>query len=341
MKVSVIIPVFNTIQYLAEALDSVLCQTYRNLEIIIIDDGSTDGSERLCDKYAKKDERIRLIHQDNKGLSNARNTGLNIMSGDAVAFLDSDDTYHPDFVKDTIEAMKRYGADLVICKYTTHLANLNMPRNGLEKARPSIKEGLYDRAGSLQALADGTIDHIAWNKVYKSSLWTDIRYPDGYVYEDLDTTYQLLNNCKTVFVLDKPLYFKRIREGSITDTWTKKNISDWLLAHFHYESFIYENIPDIFSEEQIVRIRHKRFCNMLRRYVHFSWEYGKEKEYGKEFRKQILELGREAGILDGCKLYENLLFRMICYYPSALKILGHIFYPIHNFSMTQMHHSER
>ena len=116
--VTIIIPVYNTAPYLLEALDSVIQQDYSNLEIIIIDDGSTDGSEKICDIYAEKDSRIRVIHQENKGLSCARNTGLDIMSGDSVAFLDSDDVLHPTYVKTMVAAMCRKKTDLVVCRYS-------------------------------------------------------------------------------------------------------------------------------------------------------------------------------------------------------------------------------
>ena len=96
--VSVIIPVYNVEPYLKEALDSVLDQSYQNLEIILIDDGSTDRSGKICDDYSETDDRIRVIHQENKGLSSARNKGLDLMHGELVAFLDPDDAYHPDYV---------------------------------------------------------------------------------------------------------------------------------------------------------------------------------------------------------------------------------------------------
>ena len=105
--VSIIIPVYNVAPYLVEALDSVVHQSYGNLEIIIIDDGSTDGSAEICDDYARRDRRIRLIHQENKGIGAARNVGLDIMNGEAVAFLDSDDAYDPDFIEAMVSAMAR------------------------------------------------------------------------------------------------------------------------------------------------------------------------------------------------------------------------------------------
>ena len=130
--VSVIIPVYNVRPYLNEALDSVLDQSYENLEIIIIDDGSTDGSSELCDEYGKKDARICVIHQDNRGLSAARNAGLDHMTGDLVAFLDSDDAYDPEYILTMLSAMYPQNAafsepvDVVVCKYTVHYSTGEM-----------------------------------------------------------------------------------------------------------------------------------------------------------------------------------------------------------------------
>ena len=112
--ISIIIPVFNVRPYLETALESVIRQTYSHLEIIVIDDGSADGSGVICDEFAKRDERIKVIHQENRGLSSARNTGIDMMSGDAVAFLDPDDSYHPDYIKAMAEAMERENADIVV-----------------------------------------------------------------------------------------------------------------------------------------------------------------------------------------------------------------------------------
>ena len=117
--ISVIIPVYNVRHYLKEALDSVIFQTYRNLEIIIIDDGSTDGSREICDDYLD-DSRVTVIHQKNKGLSAARNAGLDIMTGEYVAFLDSDDAYQSSFIEEMVNAIVREVADIVVCKYTVH-----------------------------------------------------------------------------------------------------------------------------------------------------------------------------------------------------------------------------
>lgn len=159
--VSIIVPVYNVKPFLTESLDSVVHQTYTNLEIIVVDDGSTDGSETICDEYARIDKRVRVIHQDNHGLSTARNVGINLASGDTIVFLDSDDAFRPDFVKIMLSEMIREEADLVICRYTTHRTLGQLERVGNQK--PTIESGLYDRVSALQALADGKINHSVWN----------------------------------------------------------------------------------------------------------------------------------------------------------------------------------
>ena len=117
--VSVIIPVYNVAPFLNEALDSVIHQTYTNLEILIIDDGSTDESGEICDKY-KRDQRVQVIHQENRGLSAARNIGLDMMTGDIVAFLDSDDKYNKDYISRLLISMEQHGSDITICKFSNH-----------------------------------------------------------------------------------------------------------------------------------------------------------------------------------------------------------------------------
>ncbi len=165
--VCVIIPVFNVFPYLKESLDSVIYQTFENLEIIIIDDGSTDGSGRICDEYAANDERIKVIHQKNKGLSVAHNAGLDVMTGDVVAFLDSDDVYHLDFIRKMVGMMYCEEIGIVICKYSTHYNDEKRDLDG--KIRPFTDQGLYDRDQALRLLADGLIDFMLGTKYIKAT----------------------------------------------------------------------------------------------------------------------------------------------------------------------------
>ena len=139
---------YNAKNYLRETIDSLINQTYKNLEIILINDGSTDDSGEICEEYAAKDKRVRVFHQSNKGVSATRNAGLDLMTGDFVAFLDSDDAYQPNCIEKMMDAMTRAEADIVACKYTEQKTIGQMSLNGREKIYPPIKPGSYDTASA-------------------------------------------------------------------------------------------------------------------------------------------------------------------------------------------------
>lgn len=323
--VSVIIPVFNVRPYLVEALESVLHQTYKNLDIIIIDDGSTDGSEMLCDEYAKKDSRIRVVHQINKGLSSARNAGLDRMNGEVVVFLDPDDAYHPDYVKVMMDAMLRENADIVLCGYTIHSTSGKMRQTGWSLTRAQMKPDMYDRSHALRALADGNIETAVWNKMYRRELWREVRFPDGYVYEGTDTTYRIINLCRSFYVLDQRLYRHRKRPGSITNTHSWKNLRDSFLASSHFTAFIEAHTPDIFSLEQLQKNRESCLRSMIKAYI---CRFGKAKEPGEpsdeELKRMIIEKGKEIGI-ENYSLRTRTAYWMFYVCPKLLRIID----PLH------------
>ena len=246
--VSVIVPVYNVAPYLREALDSVVGQSYRNLEIIIVDDGSTDGSSEICDEYLS-DPRVRVIHQENRGLSNARNVGLDVSTGAYIAFLDSDDAFHLDFIKGMVDGIG--DANVAVCRYEVHQGTLK----SRGQIFPRAKEDIYSRKEALQALADRRINVSVWNKLYRRELWREIRFPDGRNYEDILTTYRIFDDCRCVKVLDQALYLHRRRPGSITQVWTRKNIEDRNLAYDNLFAFVKEHTPEVFNETHLSSIR--------------------------------------------------------------------------------------
>ncbi len=209
--VSVIIPVYNVRPYIEEALDSVLNQSYANLEILLVDDGSTDGSGEVCDAYAKRDGRVRVIHQENRGLSAARNAGLERMTGAAIAFLDPDDAYDEHAIEAMASAMVREDADMVLCRYTKHATTGRLADGRSVRPNPPIAPGVYDRVSALRALADGTINATVWNKLCKRGVWRDIRFPEGHVYEDISTCMSVFDRCGRVCVIGQTLYYYRMR----------------------------------------------------------------------------------------------------------------------------------
>lgn len=325
--VSVIVPVFNVAAYLVEALDSVIHQTYENLEIIIIDDGSTDGAGEICEAYAGRDGRIRLIHQENKGLSSARNVGLNAMTGEAVAFLDPDDAYDPFFIERSVSAMVREGADLVIGRYQICHTTGRLQYKSGERSFPTIRSGTYDRAGAIGALIDGTCNASVWNKLYSRELFWEIRFLEGHVYEDIEIAYRINSRCEKLVVLDNLLYLHRKRPGSITTTLSLENIKDQLMALSRAGSVIRANVPDMVPEAMEEKFKQKQIKQMIICYVRMAHINDENKCKAEEtLRKQIIAMGQEIGMTDG-SLRIRTAYWMICKFPRLLQIIYPVYRP--------------
>lgn len=201
--VSIIVPVYNIEQYVLRCLKSLTEQGYRNLEIIVVDDGSMDKSGTFCDEFAKVDERVKVYHLKNGGLSNARNYGVKKANGDIIAFVDGDDSVDANYISVMVDEMNRSDADIVICGYNDVVPEA-IVMNGEDA---TIK--LLTRQENLEI--------VAWNKLYRKSLFVDnsIWYPVGEKNEDSLTTYKLLEAAAKVAYVDKSLYHYMIREGSI------------------------------------------------------------------------------------------------------------------------------
>lgn len=217
--ISVIVPVFNTERYLAACLDSILAQSYQNLEIIVVNDGSTDLSLNVAESYAEKDDRIRLYNHDNEGLSEARNRGLNVSTGERVTFVDSDDILLPGALKKMMKAMDETGADIVEgMSVKTHasfkLENLDDPVIIEYEASAAIEDVLYQKR----------LLPSACGKLFKKSLFENINFRKNIYYEDLDVFYKLFEKAHKIVYLKYPVYFYRETEGSITNTWNPKRL---------------------------------------------------------------------------------------------------------------------
>lgn len=206
--VSLIIPVYNVEAYLRECLDSVINQSYSNLEIIIVNDGSTDGSLNVCEEYAAKDERIRVISQKNGGLSSARNTGLDSAKGLYIGFIDSDDSVHTTFVECLMDAISESKSRIAVCDFSSDIKQLaNMDNGKVILSSNEAVSGLLDDYG---------YKCFAWNKLYQKELFTDERFPVGKIYEDIKIMYRLFARVSTIAYVKQPLYYYRQRSNSIT-----------------------------------------------------------------------------------------------------------------------------
>ena len=219
-EVSVIVPVYNVEPYLRRCIDSLINQTLENIEIILVDDGSTDGCETICDEYADNDSRIRVIHQENRGLSEARNVGIDKARADYLMFVDSDDWVEPKFCELPLTMAKKQQADIVMFQF--RLFQDGKP----EKQRCHfIDKGIKTQAEALE-LIQGAFGMAAWNKLYHRNLFRRNRYPKGKNYEDVFLTPVLVHEAKRIVYTSTVLYNYEKRPGSITTVLSAKNAQD-------------------------------------------------------------------------------------------------------------------
>ena len=324
LLVSVIIPVYNVAPYLRQALDSVINQTYKHLEIIVIDDDSSDGSDEICDEYARKDERIRVIHQENRGLSAVRNRGLEMMTGDAVVFLDPDDAYHLDYVGQMVSALVRTKADMVVSKYSIHHTTRQMKWKEKKRTYPSWNANVYDRYNALQALFNGDLNVNVWNKMYRSELWDTIRFFEGHVYEDVEIAYKITERCDSVCVMNDHLYLHRKRPGSITTTKSLQNAKDQILARNRVKDFIASRVPKYFTEEQLQKKLERNMVANINTYLSCLSKNTKEwRMFKAELKSIIIEQTRALKTLD---FRIKMASFMVQYCPWLLRIAFMIYF---------------
>lgn len=212
--VSVIVPVYNVSSYLRPCVDSILAQTHTDLEVILIDDGSSDESGPMCDEYARADPRVRVIHQANGGLSAARNSGLDIATGGYILCVDGDDVIAVDHVEKLVAEFAHPGVDIAIARFQSTEPRETYPPYGRPATSPTAYEARDDALVRLFRF-DGTTNS-AWAKLYRATLFDGIRYPVGALYEDLPTTYRLFLRSERIAFTTYASYFYIQRATSIT-----------------------------------------------------------------------------------------------------------------------------
>lgn len=219
--ISVIVPVYKVEEYLRECVDSILAQTYTNLEIILVDDGSPDNCGKICDEYAKKDSRIKVIHQQNGGLSAARNTGLDIATGDYIGFVDSDDYIELNMFEELHNSIKEYNSDMSVCG----VKKFELDSRSFFYGKKCVSKNTF-----MMELLKETIASYSWNKLYKKELFVGIRFPVGELFEDIKIMHFIGEKTNRVSFTDKTHYNYRIRENSITADNKGIKAKDYLSA---------------------------------------------------------------------------------------------------------------
>ena len=280
--ISVIVPVYRVEKYLERCVKSILSQTYKNLEVILVDDGSPDQCPAICDACAEKDARVKVIHQENKGLSGARNAGIDAASGEYLAFVDSDDYVSPHFIEELYQLLQDTGCAIGQCRFSY------VKEDGLVEEGDSAfciyrGEGLMEQLYGPEEKA--TCFVVAWNKLYRAELFkeTGIRYPEGRIHEDEATTYRLFHEAKKLAFLDRALYgYYTENGGSITSVFSAKRLQ-WLTAHEERIAFFKKN-----GYEKLLPVAYRKLCDACITFYFRCTEQVKDaEELKKELRKRL------------------------------------------------------
>lgn len=283
--VSVVIPIYNVEKYLEECFDSVINQSYGNLEIVLVDDGSTDTSGQIADALGETDSRVVVVHKPNGGLSDARNAGISIARGDYITFIDSDDYVDVAYIEELIDTAITSASDIV-------QSNNSRNPNDLSKGSRQKTE-LSGSDAFVELMKFKTISPTAWGKLYKTSIFSDnkIHFPVGRLHEDTAVLYKLVYLANKVSCIDSVLYYYRINQNSImTASYTQKHYESVEQYHNELDSFIAMNGLNL-GTANLSRHKALRLLSVLNKLAinneHHSEAY-------RTFKQQFISLSRQS-----------------------------------------------
>lgn len=312
-KISVIIPIYQVEKFLNKCIESVISQTYKCLEILLIDDGSKDNCPKICDQYAKEDKRIKIIHKENGGLSDARNMGIKNATGDYIFFLDSDDWVDQRIISHLYMLIKKYDADIAECQYEKVYKEDAIINN---EDKEEIK--VYTPKESLENLITERSENrvVSWNKLYKKKLFNQIEFPMGKIHEDEYTTYKLLYKCKKIVVTNLKFYYYRQRENSIISEKFNPKRLDVIQA--------YEEKLEFYKEKNEIELYQKEIPKFL--YILLNCYYNSKKaKFNKEIVKNIKDkyrkIYREYKKIKSNNIKERVKYGLIYIIPDLVFIL--------------------
>ncbi|AMQ07887.1 glycosyltransferase family 2 protein [Sporosarcina psychrophila] len=278
--VSIIVPIYKVEKYLHRCVESILNQTYKNLEIVLVNDGSPDGCGEICDEYAKLDERVKVIHKNNGGLSDARNAGIEIAKGEYITFIDSDDWIHVGYIEKLYKLLKKTDSDISVGNFI----RISTENTQVENSKEVVYE--YSNIEALeQLLGEFYVQMvIACGKLYKRKLFDDIRFPLGRIHEDEFTTYKLIYKAKKVVLTTSQLLYYWQRENSIMGVGF--NIKNRLHA---MDAF--KERADFFGNIGLIDLSHKTYRQLFFIYQ----DVNKQK---KSFKNELMKENFERSLKD-------------------------------------------
>ena len=288
-KISVIIPIYNVEDYLEQCVESILNQTYTNLEIILVNDGSTDSSGEICDRYKNIDKRIKVIHKENGGLSDARNYGIEASTGDYIAFLDSDDWADKKLYMTLYEIIKKNHADISVCNFKICYSDKDIEKQELNEVK------CYSNIEALERLYcnDAVTMVVAWNKLYKRKVIGYLRFPVGKIHEDEYLTPMIIYNANKISYINNELIYYRQRENSIMNKKFNIKRLDYL--------YVLESRMKFFKENMLNELYKKNVCTYLEKVMEFYFhiknsEIENKKSIMKKLKNKLSNLNKNLDI---------------------------------------------
>lgn len=239
--ISVIIPIYKVELYLNRCIQSIVDQTYSNLEIILVDDGSPDKCPVICDEWEKKDHRIKVLHKENGGLSDARNEGMQIMTGDYVSFIDSDDWISCDMYEKMLNKIKQQKADICECQFQKTSGNI---KNDIQQQIDNVN--VLNKKEALKAVVEEKINPVVWNKIYRRDIVEGLFFEKGKCNEDEFWTYKAVDRAEKIIQIEDVCYYYFYREDSIINETYKIQRLDALDARYQRMKYL-KKYPDVYG----------------------------------------------------------------------------------------------
>ena len=310
--ISIVVPIYNVEKYLDKCIKSIINQSYKKLEIILVDDGSKDNCGKMCEEYRKIDKRIKVIHKKNGGLSSARNAGIKIATGKYIGFIDSDDWIEKDMFKEMIKLAKENNSDIVQCDFI----RCNEENLVIDNTNKKIVN-IYSNIEAIWNQYKKGIDVssiVTWNKLYKKSLFNDIEFPEGKINEDEFTIYKLFYYANKVVYTNKIFYYYRQNPNSIMNTsFSKKNL-DYLDAYEEKADFI----KGIGEEKLFEHTMNYYYNALIHNYIKYQKLYKEDKKTLKELRDKR---DRAFKNFNGINMEHKFMFRIFRISPFLYRIV--------------------
>ena len=316
VEISVIVPVYKVERYLCDCIDSILQQTFREFELILIDDGSPDHCGQICDEYAKVDDRVRAIHQKNGGLSAARNAGLDLADGEFITFVDSDDILDGQYLQRLYETLAEYQADVAVCNSCRIINKDELSSHDVDQGDACFLMGNREAVKTLCKYGKDQLPVTAWGKLYKKELFINLRYPVGIINEDEYLTPRLLYRAERIVWIKEALYGYRKREESIMGEKFSIRRYDGIWA---IESCIdyFNAIPD----RDIVELMMNKRDELIAFFALLAREAGIYKQVPAKYRMSRLKAITTMKKILPYDVFEHRLHRL---YPRYILVEAHI-----------------